>query len=266
MLGSRFNLLCPNTISNIRYIFRYPNTFSPITKISLVQRNYATNAETNLELLRDEIERNPKYVAEFDPGILDPYTKPSQMPSIFSKEYYRILSKNARNSWKNFISAIHFCYHERKSSEYKDNPAEYWSPKQFKSKALDIYIEMNEQFALKNLKELKSLVDDQMFNKMKFEIKNREGKFIWKYHGLIEKPKYTNIRCALGPIGPIGNYLAQVTLKLHTKQSIGLYNKSGKLIAGDPKKIKNVLQYVVFQRKMWERQKGWTIYGYVQQG
>jgi hypothetical protein len=46
---------------------------------------------------------------------------------------------------------------------------------------------------------------------------------------------------------------------------VGLYNKAGKLIAGDPKKIKNVLQYVVFQRKMWEKNKGWTVYGYMQQ-
>lgn len=43
---------------------------------------------------------------------------------------------------------------------------------------------------------------------------------------------------------------------------MGLYNKAGKLIAGDPKKVKDVLEYVVFQRKMWDKSKGWTIYGY----
>lgn len=43
---------------------------------------------------------------------------------------------------------------------------------------------------------------------------------------------------------------------------MGFYNKAGKLIAGDPKKVKDVLEYVVFQRKMWEKNKGWTIYGY----
>lgn len=43
---------------------------------------------------------------------------------------------------------------------------------------------------------------------------------------------------------------------------MGLYNKAGKLIAGDPKKVKDVLEYVVFQRKMWEKNRGWTIYGY----
>jgi hypothetical protein len=53
---------------------------------------------------------------------------------------------------------------------------------------------------------------------MKFELKNREGKFIWEYHGLVEKPKYTNIRCVLGQMRSTGNYLTQVTLKLHTKQ------------------------------------------------
>ncbi|RIA85162.1 hypothetical protein C1645_831194 [Glomus cerebriforme] len=230
-------------------------------------RNYASNVRTSereLRELQETLERfDPKYIPESDFGIIDPYFKPLQMPSVFSKKYYRILYENSKNSFKNFIFGANIAYFERKSSEYKDNPSEYWSPSLFKSKAVNLYIEMNENFASKNLKALEKLVEARMYNKMKFDLKQREGKFIWKYHGLVEKPKYINVRCALGHARSAGNYIAQITLKLHTKQSVGLYNKAGKLISGDPKKVKNVLEYVVFQRKMWEKNKGWTIYGYM---
>lgn len=44
-------------------------------------------------------------------------------------------------------SGLNIAYCERKYSEYKDKPAEYWSPKSFKSKALNLYVEMNENYA-----------------------------------------------------------------------------------------------------------------------
>lgn len=55
---------------------------------------------------------------------------------------------------------------------------------------------------------------------MRYDLKHKEGKFIWKYHGLVEKPKYINVRCILGHTRSTGNYLIQLTLKLHTKQVI----------------------------------------------
>ncbi|RGB27352.1 Tim44-like domain-containing protein [Rhizophagus diaphanus] len=267
MLGPRFNkvfrinlLSCQNNLSNPRYLIRKPNTLFLFTKISL-GRNYSSEAE--LRDLRESLERiDPRYVPDFDFGIIDPYFKPLQMPSIFSKKYYRILYENSKNTFKNFMFGLNIAYCERKYSEYKDKPAEYWSPKSFKSKALNLYVEMNENYASKNLKALQNLVEDRMYNKIKYDLKHREGKFIWKYHGLVEKPKYINVRCILGHTRSTGNYLVQLTIKLHTKQSVGLYNKAGKLIAGDPKKVKDVLEYVVFQRKMWDKSKGWTIYGY----
>lgn len=55
---------------------------------------------------------------------------------------------------------------------------------------------------------------------MKYDLKHKEGKFVWKYHGPVEKPEYINVRCVLGNTRSAGNYLVQLTLKLHTKQVI----------------------------------------------
>ncbi|CAG8712319.1 14359_t:CDS:2 [Cetraspora pellucida] len=128
---------------------------------------------------------------------------------------------------------------------------------EFKLKALKMYTDLNQNYADGDLKALKNIVLDKMYYRLKFELKTREdygNKYYWKYHGLVDDPKYQCIRY-------YDTGLAQLIIKLHTKQCIVVFDKEGKLISGDPKEIKNIVQYVVFQRKVGEKG-DWVIYGY----
>lgn len=46
-------------------------------------------------------------------------------------------------------------------------------------------------------------------------------------------------------------------------QSMAVYDKKNRLIAGDPHKIQNVREYVVFQRALTDPEDVWKIYGKV---
>jgi Tim44-like domain len=46
-------------------------------------------------------------------------------------------------------------------------------------------------------------------------------------------------------------------------QSMAVYDKKNRLVAGDPHKIQNVREYVVFQRALTDPEDVWKIYGKV---
>lgn len=98
---------------------------------------------------------------------------------------------------------------------------------------------------------------------MKNQLKTRNNvRWEWKYHGDVEQPKIVCVRC-VGTTGVSkhGFAVGQVTVRMFTKQSMAVYDKKNKLIGGDPNKIHNILEYVVFQKTISDPEDIWRIYG-----
>lgn len=84
----------------------------------------------------------------------------------------------------------------------------------FLGESEEAYIGMNEAFAKGDRKYLEEICTPSMFGKLKGQLKDRVGRYEWRYHGLLEKPQIVSIR--QGQIG--GHVLMQMIVRLHSNQ------------------------------------------------
>jgi hypothetical protein len=63
--------------------------------------------------------------------------------------------------------------------------------------------------------------------------------------------------------GPEQN-ICQITVKFHTRQSIGFYNKAKRLVGGDPEVPKEVQEHLVFERNVSDPNTKWRIAGKIE--
>ncbi|KAI9596694.1 hypothetical protein BDF19DRAFT_438336 [Syncephalis fuscata] len=171
-----------------------------------------------------------------DHGLIDPFVPlpRSQRPSIFSRAGFRTAVKH----WKN-IAFTTFCIGRLRMS------LDGWKPKPFAMEAQEMYEWMNNAFARGAREELREICTENMFSRLKNDMKNRVGTYKWTLHGQVEPPRVVTAR-----YGQMATklFLAQVTVRIHTKQSMAVYNKK------------------VFQRVVGPGERnGWKIYGKVQE-
>ncbi|CAO3697235.1 unnamed protein product [Umbelopsis ramanniana] len=142
---------------------------------------------------------------------------------------------------------------------------EKWNSGKFMSVAEETYKDMNSAFARGDRNLLEEVCLDAMYSNLKNQLKTRSNvTWDWQYHGEVEPPKIVCVRC-MGTSGfsKTGFSVGQVTVRMHTKQSMAVYDKKNRLIAGDPHKVQNVREYVVFQRALTDPEDVWKIYGKV---
>ncbi|KAF9345323.1 39S ribosomal protein L45, mitochondrial [Mortierella sp. AD094] len=184
-------------------------------------------------------------------GIMDPYVIPEKenRPSIFNdyKKWIKYAKLRMRNTGMTAASTLGMCW------KLKD----FGITARFLGESEEAYIGMNEAFARGDRDYLEEICTPSMYAKLKGQLKDRVGRYEWRYHGLVEKPQIVSIR--QGQIG--GHVLIQMIIRLHTNQSMGVFDKKHKLIAGDLKKTVPVLEYIVFQRYITDPEDNWRILG-----
>lgn len=95
----------------------------------------------------------------------------------------------------------------------------------FLGESEEAYIGMNEAFAKGDRKYLEEICTPSMYAKLKGQLKDRVGRYEWRYHGLLEKPQIVSIR--QGQIG--GHVLIQMIVRLKSNQvpiSQGIFLRS----------------------------------------
>ncbi|XP_070535916.1 large ribosomal subunit protein mL45-like [Ptychodera flava] len=132
-----------------------------------------------------------------------------------------------------------------------------FSTKDFAFEAQDIFIKAHD--ALQNFDKniLHQLVTEKCYPDM---IRGFRYKTIrWKWIESIEKPKVVYLRCA--DMVTQGNTYAQVTVRFHSKQTLAIYDRFGRLMQGSETSPKDVLEYVVFERHLAGAYGSWRIHG-----
>ncbi|KAJ3091957.1 39S ribosomal protein L45, mitochondrial [Quaeritorhiza haematococci] len=149
-------------------------------------------------------------------------------------------------------------------SQVKKYTPSGWKPIPFAQDAEEQYIKMNEAFAKGDKERLKTVVTEAMLAKMNPELKalQKAGSYQWQYHGSVERPRVVNTVMAKLQYEPGSpeHKLAQITVRLKTKQSVALYQGS-KLVGGDPNAIQEVEEYIVMQRILTKEGEPWLIAG-----
>ena len=128
--------------------------------------------------------------------------------------------------------------------------------KDFAQKSKDIYIKAHEALLEKDEERIFDYVTEHCYPVMTAGLKQRT--LIWKYLDEIELPQVVQVRVA--DLIAKGNKYAQITVRMHSKQIMAAYDRHGRLLLGSPTDVKEVLEYIVFEKYLANEYGLWRIH------
>ncbi|XP_010023298.1 PREDICTED: 39S ribosomal protein L45, mitochondrial, partial [Nestor notabilis] len=138
----------------------------------------------------------------------------------------------------------------------KDHELDF-STKTFPEKAQEIYIEAHNCLANFNKQKLHSLVTERCYPEM---VRGNRYKTIrWRFVESLEPPRVVHVRSE--SIVNRGNLYGQVTVRMHTRQILAIYDRFGRLMYGGEQVPKDVLEYVVFEKYLVNPYGTWRMHG-----
>ncbi|NXL87251.1 RM45 protein, partial [Alectura lathami] len=113
-----------------------------------------------------------------------------------------------------------------------------------------------------NKQKLHSLVTERCYPDM---VRGNRYKTIrWSFVESLEPPRVVHVRCT--SVVNQGNLYGQVTVRMHTRQTLAIYDRFGRLMYGGEQVPKDVLEYVVFERYLVNPYGTWRMHGKIVPG
>lgn len=140
----------------------------------------------------------------------------------------------------------------RKIRQYDDN----FDPREFAVKGQEIYVEAHEAMMAKNKQRLRELVTEKSYPEMMHNVKYTTIR--WKFLQSLEPPRVVHVR--QHHLVTNENIFAQVTVRLHTQQTLAIYDRFGRLMHGSEIIAKDVLEYVVFENNVSNLYGSWRMH------
>lgn len=181
-------------------------------------------------------------------GIFDPYIPPEgdARLSSLSKEGLKQRTEQIRQSAASQLAI----------RKIKEHDSEF-STKGFAEKAQEIFIEAHNALAQFNKEKLHSLVTERCYPEMTRG--NRYKTIRWRFVESLEPPKVVHARCP--DMVTKGNLYGQVTVRMHSKQTVAIYDRFGRLMLGSEDQPKDVLEYLVIERHIVNPYSRWRLHG-----
>ncbi|NXY16082.1 RM45 protein, partial [Atrichornis clamosus] len=88
---------------------------------------------------------------------------------------------------------------------------------------------------------------------------NRYKTIPWTFVESLEPPRVVHVRC--DSVVNRGNLYGQVTVRMHSRQILAIYDRFGRLMYGGEEIPKDVLEYVVFERYLVNPYGSWRMHG-----
>ncbi|NWZ87427.1 RM45 protein, partial [Poecile atricapillus] len=108
-----------------------------------------------------------------------------------------------------------------------------------------------------NKQKLHSLVTERCYPDMVRG--NRYRTIRWRFLESLEPPRVVHVRCE--GVMNRGNLYGQVTVRMHSRQILAIYDRFGRLMYGGEEIPKDVLEYVVFERYLVNPYGTWRMHG-----
>ncbi|XP_030277389.1 large ribosomal subunit protein mL45 [Sparus aurata] len=181
-------------------------------------------------------------------GIFDPYVPPEgdARLSTLSKEGLKQRTEQLRQSAASQLAI-------RKIKEYDSQ----FVTKEFAEKAQEIFIEAHNYLTQFNREKLHSLVTERCYPEMTRG--NRYKTISWRFIESLEPPKVVHARCP--DMVSKGNLYGQVTVRMHSKQTLAVFDRFGRLMLGSEEQPKDVLEYLVIERHLVNPYGRWRLHG-----
>lgn len=124
------------------------------------------------------------------------------------------------------------------------------------NQAEGIYIEAQKALANNDDDRLHDLVTEKCFPEMTDNVKNKTIR--WKFIQSLEPSRIVQVRCQ--DLMSKEHVFGQVTVRLHTQQTLAVYDRFGRLMHGSEDVVKDVLEYIVFEKHLTNAYGAWKIH------
>ncbi|XP_076880796.1 large ribosomal subunit protein mL45 [Brachyhypopomus gauderio] len=138
----------------------------------------------------------------------------------------------------------------------KEHDPEF-STKEFAVRAQEIFIEAHMALTQFNKDKLHALVTERCYPEMVRG--NRYKTLRWRYIESLEPPRLVHARCT--DMISKGNLYGQVTIRMHSRQTLAIYDRFGRLMLGNEEEPKDVLEYLVMERHLVNPYGRWRLHG-----
>nr|CDJ91970.1 Mitochondrial inner membrane translocase complex domain containing protein [Haemonchus contortus] len=175
-------------------------------------------------------------------AVIDPFVTPEEtLPYITGSvdglklkgEELKQRALHRYHNWRNGVSRI------RKKEGF-----EKFDPKTFGPTADLIYEEAHRALMKRDKTALHKSITEHAFKKMWPDVEN--GSIQWELVERLTPSTVVSVRCGDNPYKS-GNDIAQVTVRMHTKQKLAVYDRFGHLLLGSETEPREVVEYVVFE-------------------
>ncbi|XP_048221348.1 39S ribosomal protein L45, mitochondrial isoform X2 [Perognathus longimembris pacificus] len=104
---------------------------------------------------------------------------------------------------------------------------------------------------------LHTLVTEHCFTDMVWDLKYKTVR--WSFVESLEPAQVVQVRCS--SLLKQSNMYGQVTVRMHTRQTLAIYDRFGRLMYGQEDVPKDVLEYVVFEKHLTNPYGSWRMHG-----
>ncbi|KAM3921136.1 large ribosomal subunit protein mL45 [Leptodactylus fuscus] len=180
-------------------------------------------------------------------GILDPYVPPEgdARLSTLSKDGLKQRTEQLKQTAASQLAI-------RKIKNYDED----FSTKTFLEKAQEIFIEAHNCLTKFDRHKLHLLVTERCYPEMVRG--NRYRTIRWSFVESLEPPRIVQVRCP--EMVTKGNLYGQVTVRMHSKQTLIIYDRFGRVECGT-EEPRDVLEYLVFERHLVNPYGLWRLHG-----
>jgi len=126
----------------------------------------------------------------------------------------------------------------------------------FAEKAQELYVQTHEALNKKDEDKLHELVTERCYPEMTEGMKLKTIR--WSFIESLELPRVVHARCT--DVLSKENVYGQLTIRMHTKQTLAIYDRFGRLMFGNDVVAKDVLEYVVFEKHLANQYGEWRIH------
>ncbi|XP_005093094.2 probable 39S ribosomal protein L45, mitochondrial [Aplysia californica] len=184
-------------------------------------------------------------------SVIEPYK-----PKDGDGRQTEILTSGISDNVSRMVQGTKSLKHVRKLKKFED-----FVESEFAEQAQNIVIETHDllQDVYKNQERLHELVTEKAFPEMVHGMESKTMR--WRFVESVEPPKVVQIR--VEEMITQDNLFAQVTVRMHTKQILAIYDRFGRLMYGDPHLAKSVVEYVIMEKWISDTYGTWRIHGKV---
>uniref|UniRef100_A0A8P0SQ29 Large ribosomal subunit protein mL45 n=1 Tax=Canis lupus familiaris TaxID=9615 RepID=A0A8P0SQ29_CANLF len=234
-----------------------PPTYEPKYKSEMEFMEYAPKAGLVIPPERLEC---PLHLA-CTAGIFDAYVPPEgdARLSSLAKEGLAQRSEQLKKKVASQLSIRKIREHDPnfKIKDFPEKKKKKKKKKDFPEKAKDIFIEAHLCLNNSDHDRLHTLVTENGFPDMVWDIKYKTVR--WSFVESLEPPQVVQVRC-LNLLNQ-GNIYGQVTVRMHIRQTLAIYDRFGRLMYGQEDVPRDVLEYVVFEKHLVNPYGSWRMHG-----